>query len=197
MGDPARKVPTFEELLAEIDRLPEYLSGEILVPGEIRTMSRPNARHRRAARECQWALRGESADVTGSGCWIEQEPAVRFGDRLFNPDLAGWRVERCPEPPDEYPITLLPDWCCEVLSPSTARDDRHIKLPHYARIGVGWVWIIDPALRLVEVFETDRGRPTLVATAKENEARQLPPFDLEINLAPLWIPPKPAESPSP
>ncbi|TKC94646.1 Uma2 family endonuclease [Polyangium fumosum] len=197
MGDPARKVPTFEELLAEIDRLPEYLSGEILEPGEIRTMSRPKAPHRRAVGLCYRALGDADKASGGTGWWIELEPAVRFGDRLFNPDLAGWRVERCPEPPDEYPITLLPDWCCEVLSPSTARDDRHIKLPHDARSGVGWVWMIDPALRLVEVFETDRGRPVLVATAKEDGAQRLPPFDLEIHLAPFWILPKPAEPSSP
>ncbi|MRG91825.1 Uma2 family endonuclease [Polyangium spumosum] len=197
MGDPARKIPTFEELLAEIDRLPEYLSGEIIEPGVIRTMSRPDAPHRRAARECQWALRGASADVTGSGWWIEQEPAVRFGERLFNPDLAGWRVERCPDPPHGYPITLTPDWVCEVLSPSTARDDRKIKLPHYARSGVEWVWLIDPEIHLVEVFRAERQQLWLVTSAGEEETPRLPPFDLEINLVSFWIPRKPAEPPSP
>jgi len=44
------------------------------------------------------------------------------------PDLAGWRVERVPDLPDENPLTVLPDWCCEILSPRTARDDKRLKL---------------------------------------------------------------------
>jgi Uma2 family endonuclease len=202
MGEAARHLatllaPRFEELLAEIDRLPRHLTGEILEPGIVRVMSRPLAPHRRAARECQWALRGVSADVTGVGWWIEQEPAVRFGERLFNPDLAGWRVERSPDPPDGYPITLVPDFCCEVLSPSTARDDRLIKLPVYARSGVSWIWLIDPDLRGVEVYQSIERFPTLVATAAEDDAPRLPPFDLEIPLARFWMPAKPEEPPSP
>ncbi|MDC3961812.1 Uma2 family endonuclease [Polyangium jinanense] len=199
MGDPAPKHRTFEELLAEIDRLPEYLSGEILEPGQLRVLPRPDAPHRRAVAQCERALYYLSPmDTPGDGAWwIEREAAIRFGDRLFNPDLAGFRVTRSPEQPDEYPITLLPDWCCEVLSPSTARDDRRIKLPHYARSGVGWVWLIDPEIRLLEVWQTERERPLLVASAAEDETPRLPPFDLEINLAPFWILPKPVEPSSP
>jgi Uma2 family endonuclease len=197
MGDPATKVSPFEELLAEIDRLPEHLSGEIIEPGEIRTMSRPLARHRRAAGQCYRALGGADEASGGSGWWIEQEPAVRFGERLANPDIAGWRVERSPEPPDGYPITLVPDFCCEVLSPSTARDDRLIKLPLYARSGVEWIWLIDPSLRAVEVYQAERGNPMMVAGAKDAEATRLPPFDLEISLARFWFPSKNPEPSSP
>lgn len=197
MAAPALMIPTFDELLEKIDRLPAHLSGEILESPAIRTMSRPLAPHRRAARECHWALRDASADFSGSGWWIEQEPAIRFGERLANPDIAGWRVERSPDPPDGYPITLIPDFCCEVLSDSTARVDRILKLPLYARSGVSWIWLIDPALRSVEVFESIKGHPTLIASAEDDEQKRLPPFDLEISFARFWMPRKPAEDPSP
>jgi hypothetical protein len=36
-----RGVPTFDELYRSIASLPEGLTGEILEPGEIRTMARP------------------------------------------------------------------------------------------------------------------------------------------------------------
>jgi len=160
--------------------------------------ARPMAAHRLAHRECLFSLRGASADHTGKGWWIEHEPPVRFNDRLIYPDIVGWRVERSPTgTPKGFPITLIPDWCCEVLSPSTTRDDRSIKLPLYARSGVQWVWIIDPAAHLIEVFDTERGRPSLVMTAKENETTRLPPFDLDIDLSGWWLPAETSDPSSP
>jgi Uma2 family endonuclease len=189
-ADPALRIPTFEELWEEIERLPEHLTGEILEPGVIRTMSRPGRPHSIAYSQCYRSLGGVDRHSGGSGWWIEQEPAIRLREeRLVIPDLAGWRVERCPEFPADNPITLLPDWCCEVLSPSSIRDDRGLKLPLYARCGIPWIWLIDPAAYLVEVYDTDRGHPRLIATAKEDETVRLPPFDLEISLARWWFRP--------
>lgn len=117
-------------------------------------------------------------------------------DRLAVPDLAGWRVERVADLPDENPLTLLPDWCCEILSPRTARDDRRLKLPLHAESGVPWSWLVDPTLRLVEVYQTVNGVPALVATALERESKVLPPFDVAISLEGFWLPgPEPSESP--
>ncbi len=125
------------------------------------------------------------------GGGFELEPEVRFGERLFDPDLAGWRVERVPEIPDENPIDLVPDWCCEVLSPSTAADDIRIKLPNTIRAGVPFVWIIEPTDHLVQVFGALDGKPVLVTTASDEEAARLPPFDLEIDVRRLWTSPEP------
>jgi hypothetical protein len=46
----ALKLPTFDDLYAEIAALPEGVTGEILEPGVLRTMSRPGKRHRSAAK---------------------------------------------------------------------------------------------------------------------------------------------------
>lgn len=203
MGEPARKLdvepesprtPTFEETWKKIELLPAGITGEILEPGVISVMPRPGARHRKAARNLQDALRGLDAGVGGTGWWIEPEPDVRFGVRTAAPDVAGWRVERSPDPPDGSPILLLPDFCCEVLSPSTARKDRKKKLPLYARHGVEWIWIVDPDVCLVEVYRPVDGHPLLVEVAEENDRMRLPPFDLEIDISRLWLPSKTAES---
>jgi hypothetical protein len=97
-------------------------------------------------------------------------------------------VERVVELPDENPITIVPDWCCEILSPSTARDDKRLKLPLYAECGVAWSWLVDPDLRLVEAFETIRSLPALCATAKDDDVARLPPFDGEIAFGGWWLP---------
>ena len=189
MAQPAACPPTFEELDARIQALPERLTGEILEPGVLRTMSRPGKRHRRAAMRGLIELAPFNAGVGGAGWWIELEAEIRFpGGRLLVPDLCGYRVERVPELPDENPLTILPDWCCEILSPRTARDDTTIKLPLFARSGVPWVWIVDPERRMVEVFETVDGRPALTATATEDERVALPPFGGEITFGPWWLP---------
>ncbi len=189
MADPARRARTFEELYVEISQLPEGMTGEILEDAVVRTMSRPGKRHRRAAGACLDALSGANANLRGTGWWIEVETEIRFPqDRLVVPDLAGWRVDRVPELPDENPLAILPDWCCEILSPRTARDDKRLKLPLFARSEVPWSWLVDPTLRLVEIYQTVHGLPTLVTTAQDDDYRVLPPFDLEISLAGWWLP---------
>ena len=189
MGHPAALLPTFEELYAQIRALPEHLTGEILEPGTLRTMSRPGKAHRRAAKLCAHALDRFDANVGGDGWWLEPETEIRFPvGRLCVPDLCGFRIARVPELPDENPLTILPDWCCEILSPRTARDDLTVKLPLYARSGVTWNWIIDPMRRIVEVYETIDGRPALTATAKDDERVLLPPFDGELAVTRWWLP---------
>jgi Uma2 family endonuclease len=189
MADPARRPRTFAELYAEIARLPEGMTGEILEEDIVRVIPRPGKRHRRAAGACLAALSGVNANLRGSGWWIEVETEIRFPpDRLAVPDLAGWRVDRVPDLPDENPLTVLPDWCCEILSPRTARDDKRLKLPLFARTGVPWSWLVDPMLRLIEVYQTVNGLPALVTTAQDDERRVLPPFELEISLDGWWLP---------
>jgi len=62
-----------------------------------------------------------------------------------------------------------------------------VKLPLYGRSGVGWIWIVDPMRRLIEVFETVGGRPALTAVAKDDERVLLPPFDDELAVGSWWI----------
>jgi Uma2 family endonuclease len=201
MGEPARKldehftIPTFEETWKKLELLPAGITGEILEPGVISTMPRPAARHRRAAGNLYRALGPMDEGDDGAGWWIDQEPDVRFGDRTAVPDIAGWRVDRCPDPPEGSPIIVCPDFCCEVLSPSTFRKDRKKKLPLYAQHGVEWVWIVVPEFYLVEVYQSINGRPTLTEVAEENDRMRLPPFELEIDFSRLWIPSKTIEFP--
>lgn len=190
----AERKKSFDELYREIQQLPEGSRGEILTPGELHVMGRPGRRHRRAAQNLFDLLGGVDRARRGSGWWIEVEPEVRFGERLFDPDLAGWRVERAPELPDENPIEVCPDWACEVLSPRTAVTDIRVKLPRYVEAGVAHVWIVDPEVHLIQVFAAKDARPVLVATGSAEEAIRLPPFDLDLDVRQLWIGPPPDEA---
>lgn len=49
---------------------------------------------------------------------------------VYRSDIAGWRIERAPDPLAQGPVTAAPDWVLEVLSPSTMAHD----LGHKQRI---------------------------------------------------------------
>jgi Uma2 family endonuclease len=185
----AEHLPSFDELYARIEQLPEGITGEILEPGVLHTIPRPARAHRLAAATSADSLRGLNRNLGGTGWWIEVEAEIMLlGDRLVVPDLSGWRVERVPDLPDENPLTLVPDWCCEVLSPNTIRKDRVLKLPLYVAAGVEWVWLVDPAARTFEVFRTVDGRAVLTLSSGDDAAITPPPFDIEIPLKGWWLP---------
>jgi Uma2 family endonuclease len=75
----------------------------------------------------------------------------------------------------------------EILSPSSARTDRHVKLQLYARHGVLHYWIVDPDGRSVEAYTLAEGRYVLAARAAGDATFAAPPFvDLAIPLGSLW-----------
>jgi Uma2 family endonuclease len=180
------KPTLYEELMA----LPEHVTGEIL-NGELHAMPRPSGRHGLAERGLSFSISGPFDFGRGGpgGWWIIPEPEIHFvrDKEVAVPDLAGWRRERMPEIPEGHRFEVVPDWVCEILSPSTAKKDRVVKLPIYARYGVAYVWLVDPLAQTLEAFELQEGRWTLIATLKDDDQVAVPPFDaVTFSLADLW-----------
>lgn len=186
VSDPAER-DAFCELYRRLSALSEDVRAEI-VAGEIVVSPRPRPRHVRVASRLGSRLEPPfSFDSEGPGGWvILDEPEVRFSAELRIPDLAGWRVERYQEP-EEPPYVVVPDWVCEVLSPSTAQSDRAEKMPLYARHGVGHVWLVDPDACTLEVYRRQGELWLLVATHGGDAKVRAEPFDaIELDLAALW-----------
>lgn len=185
MNEPARRNATYEDLLA----LPEYLVGEI-IHGQLHTHPRPAPRHAQAYSALGYTLGGPfSGGINGpGGWWILDEPELHLGGDILVPDLAGWRRERLPELPDIAWFELAPDWVCEILSPATARSDRALKMPIYAREGVPHLWLVDPDARTLEVYRLQAdGHWLLLETLKDEDAVTQPPFEaLTFSLGTLW-----------
>jgi Uma2 family endonuclease len=115
------------------------------------------------------------------------EPEIHLGENVLVPDLAGWRRERMPGVPNAPFVTLAPDWVCEALSPSTATIDKAEKLPIYAEHRVAHAWLLDPALRTLEVLRLENGRWSIVMTHHDDAKVRAEPFDaFELDLAVLW-----------
>ena len=183
-----KRRPTYEDILA----LPPGVNGEILA-GELVVSPRPASPHIRSASVLGALLVSEfDAALSGTGgWWIDHEPELSLpADPDFDPvipDLAGWRIDTMPEHPDVAQMKVAPDWVCEIVSPSTARHDRVLKVPYYARAGVGHTWLLDPVAQTLEVYRLDGGGYRLVLTASEGDRVRAEPFEeLELDLAALW-----------
>jgi len=182
---PATRPATYEDLLA----LPDHLVGEI-VGGELFVSPRPAPRHAVTSSVLGGELGPPYHQGRGGpgGWWILDEPELHVGDDIVVPDLAGWRRTRMPALPDTAWFALAPDWVCEVLSPGTARLDRHRKLGVYAREGVAHTWLIDPLQRTLEVLRLEAGHWVIVAVHAGDEEVRVPPFtDTPLALDRLWV----------
>jgi Uma2 family endonuclease len=184
MGKPARRPATYEDLL----NLPENLVGEI-INGRLVAHPRPAPRHTRASSMLGAEIVGPFDKGRGGpgGWWILDEPELHLAEHVLVPDLAGWRRERMPRLPDTAWFEVGPDWLCEVLSPSTAREDRVEKLPLYASFGVCHIWLIDPTLRTLEAYENREGKWLLLAALENDNQVSIAPFDaIAFDLSGLW-----------
>lgn len=56
---------------------------------------------------------------------------------------------------DKYGCKGAPSMVAEIISPSTRRHDRLVKLNLYQRAGIREYWIVDPDTRSVQVFLPD------------------------------------------
>lgn len=182
MAVPAITLPT----LADLDALPPGVKGEI-IEGVLYTMTRPRARHQYAVRKIGSSL-GDSFDGR-RGWWILPEPGIELPNTPeISPDLAGWRRERLPELPDDEPLRTVPDWVCEILSPSTRRHNLLIKKPYYARIGVPHHWIVDRETRTVTAYRLESGKwLELGVYGDERDARIEPFEEVPLDVTAWWL----------
>jgi Uma2 family endonuclease len=185
MAFPAHQSACYEDLLL----LPEHLVGEI-INGVLITHPRPAPKHTLAYSVLGGELQGPFGQGRGGpgGWWILDEPELHISGEILVPDMAGWRRERMPKLPDTAWFEMVPDWLCEILSPSTARMDRAEKLPRYAHWGVAYIWLIDPNLRILEAYQNQNGHWIWVTTLKDNDPVSLLPFEaIRFSLGGLWV----------
>lgn len=177
-------------LYQQLKALPEGLIGEIL-DGRLYTQPRPTGIHALAAAGVSGELYGPFQRGRGGpgGWWILPEPELHFlrDTEVDVPDLAGWPRERMPRVPAGHRFEVVPDWVCEILSPSTESKDRNIKMPIYARRGVAYAWLIDPAQRSVEAYRLADGTWQPIGTFIGDRAQRIAPFDaMAMDLGALW-----------
>jgi Uma2 family endonuclease len=182
----AESYSLYDQLIA----LPEGLTGEIL-NGQLHAQPRPAAPHMGVESALQIELGGPfDRGRGGPGGWrILVEPELHFvrDQEVCVPDLAGWRRARMPQLPRDQRFDVVPDWVCEILSPSTESKDRQIKMPIYARYGVGFAWLVDPLKQTLEAFALEQKEWRQLGRWQGEETVAVPPFDaVRLALGDLW-----------
>jgi Uma2 family endonuclease len=173
---------------ADLEAVPPHLVAEILF-GSLVTHPRPSRRHG-AATSALGILTGGAFQFGsgGPGGWIFiDEPELHLGPHVVVPDLAGWRRDRLMTADDRRFIATPPDWVCEALADSTERYDRIDKRRIYATYAVPHLWLLDPRVKVLEVFLRQDQDWLLTHTFIDNDPVSAPPFDaITFDLGLLW-----------
>ena len=180
---PAKRGATYQDVLDA----PEHMRAE-LIDGSLYLQARPKGNH-------QLALANLAAEIkrhdraSGRGDWVLLSEIELNIPSTFSPDISGWRRERFSEPINSASFTVVPDWICEVLSPSTRAYDRGLKADRYLKAGVRYLWFVDPEEYSLEAFVASEGAWTLLSVYTNSDTFSVLPFrDFWIDLGLLWEP---------
>lgn len=142
----ARALSCEEWLALDEDEAGEWIDGQ-LVEEEV-----PDFTHELAI---SWLIRTVGQWLGGRGFVVGSELKIlTAATRGRKPDLA-IILPGSKTPPRTGPLREPPDILVEVVTP-TPRDerrDRVEKMAEYARFGVPYYWLVDPALSAFEIFE--------------------------------------------
>ncbi len=141
--------------------LPEDGRRYEVLDGELYVSPAPTPPHQRVVEELFLLLRP----------WSKSERVARVGmspadiefskHRVLQPDL--YAIPMRTRPPREWSESRDLILAVEVLSPGSARADRHRKRLIYQSEQVAEYWVVDPDARLVERWRPDDHRPEILS----------------------------------
>ena len=177
-----RVVLTYEDYLAMPDDGRRY---EIL-DGEIAVTATPVTLHQLIVGNLYWVLRGHIHGRRLGQVYLSPITVILANTTVVEPDLVYVDNGRA-DLVGERGINGAPSLLIEVLSPSTAANDRGPKFQAYARYGVPCYWIVDTDARALEAYELGVDGYRLVDRAHGETPVSLPPFpDLVLVPEELW-----------
>jgi Uma2 family endonuclease len=144
--------------MREWAELPDEVTGE-WVEGRLEEEEMPTEAHELAV---SWLviMLGNWLLSRGGRVKASESKYAATARRGRKPDVSAY-LPGSPRPGGaERLISLPPDIIIEVITP-TPRDERRDRIDkarEYARFGVRWYWLVNPAIRSTEIFELDSKR---------------------------------------
>ena len=173
---PDRQRKTTEDMLKE----PEQRRLELL-EGVMVEKAAPDIPHSRAQTDLVTLVNAEYGMRRGGGSggwWIFTELDVSLGRHDWvRPDVCGHRKDKYPSLPPARPVSIPPNWVCEVVSPGHERRDTVQKLNLYHRSGVGHYWLVDPSARTLTVLRHEADGYKVALSAADGDTVRAEPFE--------------------
>jgi Uma2 family endonuclease len=179
---PVRVVLTYEDYVS----LPNDGKRYEIHDGELSVTPSPTFRHQSVLAALLGALRthvlaNDLGEVVPAPITVVLAPTT-----IVEPDIIYIAKERMSIVGTRGTVDGAPTLAVEILSPSTARNDRQTKKQLFERYGVAYYWIVDPEARVIEVYTAEAGAYA-EADRRTGDLADLPPFPgLRINPVELW-----------
>ncbi len=172
---PAQLLMAYEQIFPGIH--PEWIDGVIGIK------ALPGWLHGNVTSQILRAVGGlfhrHKASNGEGGWWIATEISVQYlnTDRILQADLAGWKRDQHSQPPDGFPVTVRPDWVCEVCH-TTRKKDRELVPDTLSKAGVPYYWFVDAEELSLEVWELqmDKSWKIIKILTEKNEEQIIQPF---------------------
>ncbi len=180
-----RTEATLEDLLAMPEEGRYELVGGVVASKEAGSQKHGAAQIRLARSLSPFDRRPGGPPSRPGGWWFATEVLTQFSPtEQRRPDLAGWRREHVAETQAQVPMTVLPDWICEILSPTNASNDTIQKMRLYHATKVPHYWLVDPIGETLSVYRWTPDGYLNVLIAERGECVRAEPFDaIELEVA--------------
>jgi Uma2 family endonuclease len=144
------------------DQKAEFINGEVIVQSPVKV------KHLNATKRLLNIV-GNYVDKHGLGTVFSEKALICLSRNDYEPDIVFYGNDKAGAfEPDQMKLPA-PDMVVEVLSASTEKTDRGIKLEDYGEHGVGEYWIVDPDREVVEQYVLDAGRYRLESRKDDGE----------------------------
>lgn len=140
----AKRRHAFREWLDE-DKKAEFINGEIIMHSPVKR------RHLKASGNLSTML-GIYVRLNDPGEILVEKALIGLTRNDYEPDISFFSLKQTATFTDDQMVFPAPDFVVEILSKSTAKNDRGIKLIDYAAHGVREYWIVDPEKQQVEQY---------------------------------------------
>lgn len=152
----------------DLAQMPEDGRRYELYDGEVFVVPSPILRHQVVGMRL-WRLLDDYASHTGGLAVASPLDIVFSNYDVVQPDIVFFTAESLRTISLDEPVRRSPDLAVEVLSPSTASNDRGRKLRTFQRYLVAEYWIVDPNAETIEIYRLAESTYTLVGTFSEGE----------------------------
>lgn len=144
MADERRRRHEFYEWVTE-DIKAEFIQGEIVIHSPVKK------KHLDASTRLS-SLLSVFSNLRQLGMVAIEKMMIALTRNDYEPDICFFTDERAAQFHDDQLLFPAPDFVVEILSRSTASNDRGVKKVDYAEHGVREYWIVDPNRQCIEQY---------------------------------------------